>query len=107
MKRCPNGAADTIEFADKANLFSRGRLVKDKASSRPKMTCRNWECGVVISSAKPQARSHAGAADAGAGAVTSTSGLDGVFGGHMPIPMQIPAAAYDSTAPEEQPWFFR
>lgn len=107
MKHRPNGAIGTIEFADTANLLSRGRLVMDKASNRPKMTCRNWECGVVISAAKPQARSHAGAAGAGAGIATSTSGLDGVFGARIPIPMQIPAAAYDSADPEAQPWFFR
>ena len=107
MKPCPNGAADTIVLADTAYLLSRGRVVKDKASSRPKMTCRNWECGVVISAAKPQVRSRAGAADAGAGATDSGSGLDGVFGEHMPIPMQSPAATYDSTVPEAQPWFSR
>lgn len=71
------------------------------------MTCRNWECGVVISAAKLQARSRAGAAGAEAGAADSASGLDGVFGEYMPIPMRSPAAAYDSMAPEAQPWFFQ
>lgn len=26
----------------------RGRLVQDKATKKPKLNCRNWECGVVI-----------------------------------------------------------
>jgi hypothetical protein len=27
---------------------NRGRLVQDKVTKQPRLTCRNWECGVVI-----------------------------------------------------------
>ena len=61
------------------------------------MSCRNWECGVVLPA--PERRTVSGAAAAAAG-------VDELFGGHVPIPMTMPAEAFTSKAPEAQPWFF-
>ncbi|KAI0166227.1 phospholipase D/nuclease [Xylariaceae sp. FL1272] len=65
-----------------------GRLGKDKTSGQPKMTCRNWECGVIIP-------------------VDSSHGLHGLggFGSNVPVPIVLPAEAYGKTA-TKTPWFF-
>lgn len=64
-------------------VHDRGRLVKDRKSGKAKMSCRNWECGVVV----PVRRgSHQG------------SNL-----GKVPVPMQVPGRAYRS---DEEPWFY-
>lgn len=62
------------------------------------MSCRNWECGVVLRA--PERRR-------GPGAAAGAHGLDELFGGEVPVSVVTPAAAYNSTAPEAQPWFFR
>jgi hypothetical protein len=28
--------------------MDRGRLVQDKVTKKPRLSCRNWECGVII-----------------------------------------------------------
>lgn len=71
-------------------LFSirRGRITKDKAKNT-KLTCRNWECGVVlpVRKAKP----------------TAAQGLD-MFRERLPVPMKFPASRYGEA---EEPWFFQ
>ncbi|KZL82279.1 ubiquitin interaction domain-containing protein, partial [Colletotrichum incanum] len=47
-ERAPNGAA--WAYMGSANLSESawGRLVKDRDSGEAKLTCRNWECGVLV-----------------------------------------------------------
>lgn len=67
-------------YVGSANLSESawGRLTKDRASGKPKMTCRNWECGVVVPITTP-----------GKG----TEDLSG-FQGTVPVPMQTPGDPY-------------
>ena len=53
-----------------------GRLVQDRTTNKPKLTCRNWECGVILR--RPRSE--------------------------IPAPMQMPAAAINDTG--SKPWFF-
>lgn len=73
----------------------RGRLVKDRASGQMKMSCRNWECGVVIPAPPSTAERKAN----GANEIDDMS----VFGCAVPVPMKMPGRKYE---PEEEPWFF-
>ncbi|KAI0399043.1 tyrosyl-DNA phosphodiesterase-domain-containing protein [Xylaria palmicola] len=65
-----------------------GRLVKDRASGKPKLNCRNWECGVLIPV-------EGAAAKSGWGAFEKT----------IPVPMVVPGEAYGKSK-SKQPWFF-
>ncbi|KAI1431601.1 tyrosyl-DNA phosphodiesterase-domain-containing protein [Xylaria sp. CBS 124048] len=64
-----------------------GRLVKDRATGQPKLSCRNWECGVLVpmqgGSVEPGLR---------------------VFEKTIPVPMVVPGEAYGKTSSKE-PWF--
>ncbi|CEJ81309.1 hypothetical protein VHEMI01445 [[Torrubiella] hemipterigena] len=68
-----------------------GKIVTDKATKQAKITCRNWECGVVMPLAN-----------------TDTSNTSMVnlkdFERAVPVPMQQPPRPY---AANEQPWFFQ
>lgn len=70
---------------------NRGRLVKDRKTDETKMSCRNWECGVVMAV-------HGGR-DQGSKANEDL----GLFQGMIPVPMQVPGRAYRS---KEEPWFY-
>ncbi len=51
------------------------------------MSCRNWECGVVVP-------------------VQGSPGNDGgftMFSGTVPVPMEVPGRPYEKT---DEPWFF-
>ena len=72
-----------------------GRLGKDQRTGREKLTCRNWECGVVI----PVKGSARGKQDAGTGEGSMDS-LD-LFKGTVPVPMEYPGDEYG----EKEPWF--
>ncbi|OAA71906.1 Tyrosyl-DNA phosphodiesterase [Akanthomyces lecanii RCEF 1005] len=64
-----------------------GRVVKDRGTGNAKMSCRNWECGVVVP-------------------VQGSPGNDGgftMFSGTVPVPMEIPGRPYEKT---DEPWFF-
>ncbi|RDA83546.1 hypothetical protein CP533_3303 [Ophiocordyceps camponoti-saundersi (nom. inval.)] len=77
-------------YVGSANLSESawGRLCKDRQSGKAKMSCRNWECGVVVP------------VPVGGGGVAADLG---VFRGTVPVPMQVPGRAYGAT---EEPWFF-
>ncbi|KAF4582907.1 ubiquitin interaction domain-containing protein [Ophiocordyceps camponoti-floridani] len=79
-------------YVGSANLSESawGRVVKDKQSGKAKMSCRNWECGVVVPVG-------------GAATATATAADLGVFHGTVPLPMKLPGRAY---GPAEEPWFF-
>ncbi|MCJ1463339.1 hypothetical protein MMC07_001946 [Pseudocyphellaria aurata] len=72
-----------------------GRLTKDKTSKAPRLNCRNWECGVLVSLNRTSSTfsSH----DEGAG---SASGL-AMFEGAIPVPMKYPGEDYGN----KEPWF--
>lgn len=72
----------------------RGRVVKDRASGKMKMSCRNWECGVVL--AVPES--------AAAGQGTSGNAADlSMFAPTVPVPMKMPGREY---GPNEEPWYY-
>lgn len=77
------------EQADGSVTLPRGRLVKDSKSGKPKMTCRNWECGVVLP--VPSQPS------------STDDDLDALFSSAVPVPMVNPGRAY---GPNEEPWFY-
>ncbi|KND91454.1 hypothetical protein TOPH_03719 [Tolypocladium ophioglossoides CBS 100239] len=70
-----------------------GRLVKDRSSGKAKMSCRNWECGVVVP---------LGMASKEGDATTDLRDLR-AFDGTVPVPMQAPGRAY---GPNDEPWFY-
>lgn len=84
----------------------RGRLVKDSKTGKPKMNCRNWECGVVISVSRDtppgDAKTSTGFTATGSPG-TDANDLTSVFGTMIPVPMQVPGRLYE---PDEEPWFF-
>ena len=78
-----------------------GRLVKDKSTKEPKLTLKNWECGVVVRVpvAIPSAHEATPGREDGE---EGTLGMD-VFAGHVPVPMQMPGDQYGL----RRPWFFK
>ncbi|KAI8958076.1 phospholipase D/nuclease [Daldinia sp. FL1419] len=82
-------------YVGSANLSESawGRLVKERGTGNPKLTCRNWECGVIVpispksSSDDPQ--------------LSATSELYNT----IPVPMNMPGEAYGDIK-SERPWLF-
>ncbi|KAM0428219.1 hypothetical protein ACHAPT_007120 [Fusarium lateritium] len=54
---------------------NRGRIVKDRATGQPKMSCRNWESGVVVrvSSRNSSASSSSSSSSSSIGTTTTSS----------------------------------
>jgi len=75
-----------------------GRLVKDKVTKQPKLNCRNWECGVVVSVPMPKASSMHGA---NGKQKQGPFGME-VFKGFVPVPMKVPGEEYG----DRKPWFY-
>ncbi|OTA97684.1 hypothetical protein M434DRAFT_7630 [Hypoxylon sp. CO27-5] len=71
-----------------------GRLVKERGTGNPKLTCRNWECGVIV----PISSQDSG----GDGSHQSSQSK---FHNIIPVPMEIPGEAYGATK-SKRPWFF-
>ncbi|KAM3553251.1 hypothetical protein MY1884_006773 [Beauveria asiatica] len=64
-----------------------GRVVKDRGTGSAKMSCRNWECGVVV-----PVHGNPG------------NGCDfTIFSGVVPVPMLVPGRPYKDS---DEPWFF-
>ncbi|KAI9762297.1 MAG: hypothetical protein M4579_000445 [Chaenotheca gracillima] len=68
-----------------------GRLVQDKTTKKPKLNCRNWECGVVIPTSSVAGQS-------AQASVAAAVGMD-VFQGSLPVPMDVPGEQYGSRIP--------
>lgn len=75
------------------------------------MSCRNWECGVVIrvpgaKGVQAGAGTREGASSAAAAGSSDLramyTNMD-VFEGTIPVPMQFPGRRYRET---EEPWFY-
>lgn len=71
----------------------RGRLVKDRGSGKLKITCRNWECGVVLP-ADSYRDGH------------EQSSTWRIFDKIIPVPMELPGALLSEKGPRA-PWFFQ
>ncbi|KAK0100100.1 hypothetical protein ONS96_008035 [Cadophora gregata f. sp. sojae] len=88
-------------YVGSANLSESawGRLVQDKDTREPKLTLRNWECGVVlpikVDGEQPSDRK-------GEDKDKTSLGMD-VFLGHIPVPMQVPGNPYGL----HRPWFYK
>ncbi|KAI1495682.1 tyrosyl-DNA phosphodiesterase-domain-containing protein [Biscogniauxia marginata] len=82
-------------YVGSANLSESawGRLVKDKASGRPKLNCRNWECGVLIPVPAGDTAEESHHADLTA------------FQSIVPVPVEVPGEAYGASA-SKRPWLF-
>lgn len=104
----------------------RGRLIKDRNTKKPKITCRNWECGVIVparratvaASSSLSASSHEENKEEGNGngkgkaqeAMPTSAAEDdtlswGVFEGHVPVPMKVPASPLQMNG-SKSPFFF-
>lgn len=68
----------------------RGRLTLDRATSKPKLLCRNYECGVLI--------------PVNDSSEVKDATIDEVFRGVVPVPMKLPAPAFEGS--HETPWFY-
>ncbi|KAI0382763.1 phospholipase D/nuclease [Hypomontagnella monticulosa] len=84
-------------YVGSANLSESawGRLTKERGTGNPKLTCRNWECGVIIP-ITPQAVGENGSQP-------SPSLSD--FNDTIPVPMKVPGDAYGATK-TKRPWLF-
>ncbi|KAL9602859.1 MAG: hypothetical protein Q9219_001554 [cf. Caloplaca sp. 3 TL-2023] len=84
-----------------------GKLVQDRKEKRPKLNCRNWECGIVIPLRRAVTMDSQGEDKVltGRGEITRGSGNDErryIFEGLIPVPMEFPGEEYDG----KEPWFY-
>ncbi|KAK6834795.1 hypothetical protein PG987_009489 [Apiospora arundinis] len=96
----PNGGPAAWGYVGSANLSESawGRLTSDKKTGKPKLSCRNWECGVVIP-----------AAEQGVGSVPAnqTSPFDlSVFLGSIPVPIVASGDDNYGRTRSKRPWLF-
>ncbi|EEY22527.1 tyrosyl-DNA phosphodiesterase domain-containing protein [Verticillium alfalfae VaMs.102] len=93
-------------YVGSANLSESawGRLTKERGSGRAKLTCRNWECGVLVPTRTTGDRSSGGLSGAGeAGKMLEA------FRGAVPVPMVAPSRAYGTSSNDtaaDRPWLF-
>lgn len=71
-----------------------------------KLTCNNWECGVLVPVRKAAATAISSSSQESAGKslgsdVVSSDNLD-MFNGVVPVPMEYPGELYG----DKKPWFF-
>ncbi|CAK7232139.1 hypothetical protein SBRCBS47491_008166 [Sporothrix bragantina] len=81
-----------------------GRIVKDRGTGKTKMTCRNWECGVLVSTDEESNHNSTSSSSMGEDA----NMLD-VFRKTLPVPIAVPGAKYisgESGSERKKPWFF-
>ncbi|KAK4242628.1 hypothetical protein C8A03DRAFT_11236 [Achaetomium macrosporum] len=91
-----SSGAGGFAYVGSANLSESawGRLVRDRTTGKPKLTCRNWFCGVLI----PVQGNSSDATDLS------------VFTGQVPVPMEWPSRPYASdggSRSEITPWFYQ
>ncbi|ODH44695.1 hypothetical protein ACO22_00772 [Paracoccidioides brasiliensis] len=106
-------------YVGSANLSESawGRLVLDRSTTKPKLNCRNWECGVVIpirhrgsgqlssqpssgSTLRPKLEPESESASV---TVSDGSKLVSVFEPRIPVPMRVPGEPYQ---PGDKPWYY-
>lgn len=68
------------------------------------MSCRNWECGVIVPVVSKIDGKDQGSSRVGDGSRPAREDMDGmdVFRGVVPVPMKHPGRAMDG----REPWFF-
>ncbi|ETS75668.1 hypothetical protein PFICI_12612 [Pestalotiopsis fici W106-1] len=107
-KNSPGKQPIAWAYIGSANLSESawGRLTRDKRTGNPKLNCRNWECGVVLS---PSARTDKHISDSRAaannGAAAAPADDMSVFLGSIPVPIIWPSEAYGRTK-TKKPWLF-
>lgn len=84
-------------YVGSANLSESawGKLVKERSTKAPKLTCRNWECGVIVPVRKASTQPENTVPGTGCGM--------SVFGGQVPVPMLYPGEVYGT----HKPWYFQ
>lgn len=85
-------------------FIARGRIVKDRATGKTKMTCRNWECGVLV----PVDEETNCDPDISLSMAEGSHMLD-IFRKTLPVPIIVPGAKYttgSSGREGKKPWFF-
>ncbi|KIW88668.1 uncharacterized protein Z519_10714 [Cladophialophora bantiana CBS 173.52] len=82
-------------YVGSANLSESawGRLVQDKATKKPRLNCRNWECGVIIPI--PAVNSSPGIYTV---KDTDSAGLAS-FNHTVPVPMRVPSECLENKIP--------
>lgn len=78
---------------------TRGRLTKDKQTGNPKLTCRNWECGVIVPVTST-------GSDQSVTSSRDTKNDLAVFVDTIPVPFVSPGEAYGKTG-SKRPWLFQ
>ncbi|KAI2471708.1 phospholipase D/nuclease [Annulohypoxylon bovei var. microspora] len=83
-------------YVGSANLSESawGRLTKERGTGNPKITCRNWECGVIVPILSQDSNEEG-----------SRSSDQSDFSDIIPVPIEIPGEAYGA-ATSKRPWFF-
>ncbi|KAJ4398023.1 hypothetical protein N0V85_006387 [Neurospora sp. IMI 360204] len=112
-------------YVGSANLSESawGRLIKDRSTKKFKITCRNWECGVLVpagttavasssssTSAKGQEQEEGNDEGNGKGKEAMPASAEDdpsweVFEGHVPIPMRVPGSPLQLNG-SKSPFFF-
>ncbi|KAK7934925.1 tyrosyl-DNA phosphodiesterase domain-containing protein [Apiospora marii] len=96
----PNGGPAAWGYVGSANLSESawGRLTSEKKTGKPKLSCRNWECGVVIPAAQP-----------GVGSVPANRAPPSdmsVFLGSIPVPIVATGDDNYGRTRSKRPWLF-
>lgn len=107
---------DGWAYVGSANLSvsAWGKLTQDRSSKMMKLTCNNWECGVLVTvpkaAATATAKAKAKATSSSEESSRNSIGLDMVssdnlemFNGVVPVPMEYPGGLYG----KKKPWFSR
>lgn len=110
----PTTSSSSSDFAGwayvgSANLSASawGRLSQDRSSKTMKLTCSNWECGVLVpirKAAKMATSSSSSQEIVGKSDDSETVLSDNLdmFNGVVPVPMKYPGELYG----DKKPWFF-
>ncbi|KAK3990608.1 hypothetical protein QBC44DRAFT_368865 [Cladorrhinum sp. PSN332] len=97
--RQPKEAGKSFAYVGSANLSESawGRLANDRSTKGPKLSCRNWECGVLV---------RVDSATTGEGAQQPKEVPMTVFNYQVPVPMNVPGTPFAADAKgEKAPWF--
>lgn len=100
VRRCQSSQG--WAYLGSANLSESawGRLTRDKQSGNPKLTCRNWESGVIIP-VTDEPGGHGGQKEE----ARDDEGLSAFLGRNVPVPITVSAEAYGKNRCKK-PWLF-
>ena len=88
-----DGGSQAWAYIGSANLSESawGTLVTDQQTKQLKLTCRNWECGVVVP--VPEGSNGNGNGNG------SGNDLAAIFQPTVPVPMEVPGREYEGRRP--------